>query len=424
MHPSPQRRLREYALTSGELGAAAAQTVMVALLPVLLAPFAPSAVWIGFAVGGEGIFALLLPFWVGALSDRLPRRVARRFGRRTFFLLFAAPLMAAPVALVPWLRGYWPLAGAAFVSFAALHAYLTPFWTLLIDAVPEERRGRVQGVRGFFRAAGLAYGLVAAGLLFAIWRPLPFLLAGALVLATTAATAYAERSFRAAEEPTHRQRLMDAWKQVAARPGAAALLLAEALWNAAIDGIRPYLFLYTKNVLGASVAETSLGLALLVGGLAVGSVAAGRLADRYGRARMLAIGSGLLAAGMAAGFFARSFPVALAVLAVAGLGAATELALPYPLFAELMGEETGGEHTGIYVVSYSLGRILAPLLVGGAVDLGARAMPRTHGYPFMWLVAALFAAGGWGALQWSRRAVRLAGAPGEGRGRMEASARP
>jgi MFS family permease len=411
-------------LTAGELGAAAAQTVMVALLPVLLAPFAPSAVWIGFAIGGEGIFALLLPFWVGALSDRLPKRVARRFGRRTFFLLIAAPLIAGALVVVPWLHGYWPLAGAAFVCFAALHAYLTPFWTLLVDAVPEERRGRVQGVRGFFRAAGLAYGLVAAGLLYSIWRPLPFLLAAALVLATTAATARAERSFRAAEEPTRRERLLDAWKEVAARPGAAALLLAEALWNAAIDGIRPYLFLYTKNVLGASVAETSLGLALLVAGLALGSVYAGRLADRYGRARVLSAGSALLAAGMAAGFFARSFPVALAVLAVAGLGAAAELALPYPLFAELMGEDTGGEHTGIYVVSYSLGRILAPLLVGGAVDLGALALPGSHGYPFMWLVAGLFAAGGWGALQRSRRAVRRAGGEGARRGNMRASARP
>ncbi|BDG08504.1 MFS transporter [Anaeromyxobacter paludicola] len=405
-----RRRLREYALTAGELGAAAAQTVMVALLPVLIAPYAPSAIWIGFAIGGEGIFALLLPFWVGALSDRLPRRLARRFGRRTFFLLLTAPLMALALVASPWLRGYWPLAGAAFVCFAALHAYLTPFWTLLIDAVPEERRGTVQGVRGFFRAGGLAYGLVAAGLLFALWRPLPFLLAAALLLATTGATAWAERRIRAAEEPTRREGLLDSWRQVAARPGAAALLVAEAFWNAAIDGIRPYLFLYAKHVLGATVAETSGGLGLLVVGLAGGSVVAGRLSDRYGRARILSAGSALLAAGMAAGFFARSFPVALVVLAFAGIGAAAELALPYPLFAELMGQDAGGEHTGIYVISFSLGRILAPLVVGGAVDLGARAQPGTHGYPFMWLVAGGFAVCGWGALQWSRRSTMRAAA--------------
>lgn len=79
------RIFREYGLTAGTLGSSAGQTVMVALLPVLLAEYAPSAVWIGFAIGGEGIFALLVPYWIGALSDHLPARLARRFGRRTLF---------------------------------------------------------------------------------------------------------------------------------------------------------------------------------------------------------------------------------------------------------------------------------------------------------------------------------------------------
>jgi len=57
--------LIEYALTSGELGAASAQTVMIALLPLVLRDVAPSAFWLGFAVGGEGIFVLAVPFLIG-----------------------------------------------------------------------------------------------------------------------------------------------------------------------------------------------------------------------------------------------------------------------------------------------------------------------------------------------------------------------
>jgi maltose/moltooligosaccharide transporter len=403
-----EKRIREYALTSGELGAVAGQTVMVSLMPVLLARYVPSAVWIGFAVGGEGFFALLVPFWAGALSDRLPMPLARRFGRRTLFLAAAAPVMAGALALAPFLRGYWPLAAVEFVFFAALHVYLTPFWTLLIDAVPDRRRGRVQGVRGLLRAAGLAYGLAGAGLLFSMWTALPFFLAGALVVGTTALTWSAERKTRrvwSAPERSvpERARLRDAWKAVASQPGAAALLVANAFWNASVDGIRPYFFLYAGYVLGATIAQTSLLAILLVAAVAVGSLLVGQLADRVDRVRLLLWGSGILALVMGGGFLARSVPVILAVIAVAGLGAAVLVAVPYPLFARVMGERAAGEDTGIYVVSESLGRIAAPLLVGGAIDVAARWMPQHRGYPIMWPAAGLLAGLGWLALWRSAR---------------------
>src|SRR5207237_3733191 len=103
-------RLGEYALTSGTLGSTGGQTLMVAVLPVLLAQYTRSAMWIGFAVGGEGVFALIVPYWIGFLSDHLPGPLARRFGRRTFFLLLMAPVMALSLGIAPFLHGYWPLA--------------------------------------------------------------------------------------------------------------------------------------------------------------------------------------------------------------------------------------------------------------------------------------------------------------------------
>ncbi len=389
-----RREGTEYALTSGELGAAGAQTVVVALLPVLLARYAPSTIWIGFAIGGEGIFALLVPFWSGALSDRLSVGATRRSNGRLVVIGGAATIMAASIVVAPFVRGYWPLAVAAFVCFAGLHAYLTPFWALLIDAVPDERRGRVQGARGFFRALGLGYGLVAAGLLFSAWHPLPFLVAAVLLLATTAVSWAAAVALGATTERPRRAPLGDAWRAVLANPAALWLLLADAFWNAAFDGVRPYVFLYAHDVLGTDVWQTSLGLVLLVTGLGAGSWLVGSLADRHGRARVLELSSAAMAAALALGFFARNVPVALAIALVAGVAAAGVMALPYPLYASLMGGEGRGEQTGIFVMSVTIGRIAAPILVGGAVDVASRWMPRSHGYPAMWLVAALLAACG------------------------------
>lgn len=388
------RKVREYGITAGTLGSTSGQTIMVALLPVLLAEHAPSAIWIGFAIGGEGLFAILVPYWIGALSDHLPARLAGRFGRRTVFLMATAPIMAAALAIAPFMDGYWPLAGIAFVFFAAFHGYLTPLWALMIDAVPGERWGRVQGVRGALHAAGLAYGLVAGGLLFALWPPLPFLLAALLVLITTALTIAAAPSSRESGEDTGEEtvgEVWQVWKELRNRPDVRRFLVANALWTGAVDGIRPYVFLFAVVVLGINTAETSLVLLLLVVGIGVGSLVLGRLGDRYGRTRLLEGGALLTAAAMFSGVLVREIPGALTLLLASGLGAAALIVLPYPLFADLVGGRAIGRYTGLYIVSLGLARVVAPVLVGAAIDLGQGIFPEERGFPLMWPVAGLMA---------------------------------
>ncbi len=397
----------EYALTTGEIGAAAAQTVLVVLLPVLISKYARSQFWIGFAVGGEGVFALAVPFLAGLVSDRLPGDVARRFGRRMVLLFFAAPLMAVTIALTPFLSGYWIMTGVAFLFFFGLHAYLTPLWALMADGVPDERRAQAQGMRGVFRASGLAYGLVAAGLLFAVWKPLPFLVAALLVLGATGVTWWAERKTQAdrGEEARSMSRnVNEMWHALKDNRAASWLLLANALWNGAIDGIRPYIFLFATTVIGVSVAMTSVGLIALILGIAIGSWVLGKLGDRHDRGRLLEWGVALTTLALLGGFFARGIFSAMVVLLLGGLGAASIITLPYPLFASLMGEEATGQYTGTYIVSVGFGRIFAPMLVGATIDLGKGVLDaKYHGYPFMWITAGVLAGLGWLALYRSKR---------------------
>jgi len=399
--------LKEYGITAGTLGSTSAQTVMVAVLPVLLARYARSAVWIGFAVGGEGIFALLVPYWIGYLSDHLPGKLAARFGRRTFFLLVTAPVMAASMAVAPFLRGYWLIAGAALVFFAALHGYLTPLWALMVDEVPNERRGRVQGIRGVLHSAGIGYGLVASGLLYSIWHPLPFLLGSVLVLSMTWITLRAAPPDPAEARPHKEVPGFGAlWKDIRQRPAVPWFLFSNALWTGAVDGIRPYFFLFAVAVIGITVAQASLVLILLVVGLALGSYVVGRLGDRYDRRRLLQAGAAITGVAMLGGVFVRTLPGAVALMLVAGVGAAALIALPYPLFTSLIGEQAVGRYTGLYVVSISLGRIVAPMAVGAAIDMGAHVYPQLKGYPFMWPMAGLLTVAGAAALGMSGRHQR------------------
>ena len=87
-----------------------------------MAAYSPSAFMIGFAIGAEGLFALFIPYWAGALSDALPAHIAARFGRRSLFLMVMAPVMAGALLLAPFLDGYWSLFAVGVLFFGALTA--------------------------------------------------------------------------------------------------------------------------------------------------------------------------------------------------------------------------------------------------------------------------------------------------------------
>jgi MFS family permease len=98
-------------------------------------------------------------------------------------------------------------------------------------------------------------------------------------------------------------------------------------------------------------------------------------------------GSGITGVAMLLGFFVRTVPGAVALLLFAGLGAATLISLAYPLFASLLGDRGVGRDTGLYIVTMGFGRIVAPVVIGAAIDLGKAGMPALGGYPYMWPIA-------------------------------------
>lgn len=388
-----RRVLTEYGITVGSLGSTSGQTVMVALLPVLMAEYSPSAFMIGFAIGAEGLFALFIPYWAGALSDALPARLATRFGRRSFFLLLMAPVMAGALLLAPFLDGYWPLFAVGVLFFGALHGYLTPLWALMVDAVPDERRGRVHGVRGALHSVGIGYGLIGSGLLFQLWRPLPFVVGALIIAVTTGITIAAARASDRLATPSGAASTLQpgSWLAALRRPEIRWFLVANALWTGAIDGIRPYVFLFAIVVLGVTIAEASLVLVFLLVGLALGALILGRLGDYYGRRALLVGGILVTAAALFSGIWLREPQGAILLLALAGVGAAALIALPFPLFVSLVGEEGIGRRTGLYILSVGIARIGAPMMVGAAIDWGAGRYPELQGYPMMWPMAAVMA---------------------------------
>jgi MFS family permease len=404
-------------MPSGEIGSAGGQTLIVALLPILLAPHAPSAFWIGAVIATEGLFALVLPYVAGASTDSLSRRFRGPLGRRGLLLALAAPPMALALVLMPFRDSFWSLAGAAVVYFAALHLYATPLRALLIEANPESRWGSVQGVLGAMHLGGVAFGLVAGGLLFSIWEPLPFVVGGVLLVVTTAVTLLAARSAgwaggKNAEEAGgeaagegetgagetgeqaraggaaewHPKQELQYWRELLKQRRPRRFLISSILWNAGIEGMRPYMFLFATVVLGVAVQTASLALIGFLVAAMVGSVVIGRIGDRVGRERLLVIGAVVTGGAMLPGYFIRDLAPLIILLIPAGLGAAALVSLPYAVFEGIVEDHDVGRSTGTFFASVGVARLFAPLVVGAAIDLGALLLPEEQGYPFMWPV--------------------------------------
>jgi maltose/moltooligosaccharide transporter len=417
-------RLERFALTSGELGSAGGQTLIAALLPVLLAPHAPSTFWIGAVIASEGVFALALPYLAGALSDSAPSQWGGRFGRRGRMLVASAPIMALALVLIAALDGFWRLSAAAVLYFFALHLYMGPLRALLTDATPEEDWGKIQGVMGATHIGGVGFGLVAGGLLYSIWAPLPFLVAAALVLVLTAVTLLAARRLgetgrrvaghggsnrepkNAGSNGARDQAIREFrfWRELAGESRTRRFLLGNILWNAGVEGIRPYIFLFATVALGITVATASLALAGFLAAAAVGSVVVGYFGDRWGRPRVLIVGAVIAGLAMMPGLFIRDLLPLILILIPAGFGAAALISLPYAVFEGMVGDEDVGRSTGAFYMSVGMARVIAPLAVGAAIDLARGVMPETEGYPAMWPVAGVLILAGALALHLAGRA--------------------
>src|SRR5438874_2276917 len=103
-------------------GLALSITAVTTYVPLLARKFTGSTVVIGVVIGAEGMVALIVPFVAGAWSDQLRTRI----GGRLLFLLFAAPVIAASVALMAFTRSLWLLAVVVFVFFVAYYRRTSP----------------------------------------------------------------------------------------------------------------------------------------------------------------------------------------------------------------------------------------------------------------------------------------------------------
>jgi MFS family permease len=382
-------------LTLPTLGFSTALSLVTTVLPVILREkFHVSATLIGFAIGGDGIFSLLIPLWVGVLSDRM---WTKRWGRRQPFMIFAAPFMAASLMLAPFQTGYVPIVVSTFVFFAAYQFYTSPYQSLLPDVTPSARHGRVQGVQTFMRGGGMFLGVVVAAPLFQQWAPLPFILTSVLIMLFTYLTVLKIREPEPDPYPLPPRggiggEMARIWRSIHRDRGIQRFMVASFLWESTLAGLRPFVLLYFINSLRASPQIGGLLFGLVGVTYMVAGLLSGFLADRYGRSRVMHVGLWVYFGGCVFGFFITDIRWAFLFLPIFGLGASIVLTLPYAILIRLMPKEHIGQFTGMFSMVRGLANIVAPVLVGLAIDVGGSFLHQGRQYSVIWIVAALMLA--------------------------------
>ncbi|MEY2533662.1 MAG: transporter, family, tetracycline resistance protein [bacterium] len=115
----------------------------------------------------------------------------------------------------------------------------------------------------------------------------------------------------------------------------------------------------------------------------------GKLADRFGRVRVMRIGLWVYGAGLLVPLFTQSTLLLALAIPLVAFGGGVIMTLPYALLMPMMPSGQHGALSGFHSLSRGLGTALGPLLAGVAIALLRGPLSGTEGYAAMWLVCSL-----------------------------------
>lgn len=388
LHHLPRLRRQWLILGFGVLGLTTAATMLVFYLPVILSRLTGSQLAIGFAVGIEGIIALIVPLLIGQASDA----TWNRFGRRIPYLLAGAPLVVAGLIAAALVDSYWLIVASVAVFFVGYYIYYTAYQALYPDTLPSSEYGRAWAVQSIFQGFAVALALLGGGALIGISLKGPFIGAAVFFLTVTAATVLLVREHKGRAALIH-HRFYQAFgsfgRRIRTDGNLRLFLIAHFCWEFSLAAIRAFVILYLLHGLGISGSVLVWTLSVVVVAYLVASVVSGMIIDRFDPRNytiwvVLGFAGAMLLAGLSTDRQILSLMLPFGVFA----GAAT-LMLAYPILLRVTPAGRRGEYTGYYQANRGLALLAGTTLTGAAIDRFGWYFPETGGYQVLWIVTAV-----------------------------------
>ena len=374
-----------------------------AQLAVQTAGFGLSALATGFIMTLDNIAAFFIQPVMGVLSDRTYTRI----GRRMPYILIFAPIAVAAFCLVPVapqmippelngqlsrLTGIFSFFVAALaIMLLAMAVFRTPVVALMPDLTPSPLRTKANGVINLMGGLGAVLTFLVGGLLYKMYRPLPFWVGGALTLTAVAIL------FRKIKEP---RELIESAERDEKGFGAlrgirgihrdnirslVLLIMAIFFWFVGYNAVETFFSSYGVTTLGVSESTASMILSSAYITFILFSIPSGFIAARFGRKRTIITGLSIFAAMLLVTFFVPVVPVVVALLAVGGLAWSLVNINSLPMVIDTSpSEDVLGTYTGLYYIAGTLAAVVGPILNGWIIDLTGQ------NYNMIFVVAPVF----------------------------------
>jgi len=232
-------------------------------------------------IGTIGLIPLVLKIFLGMLSDRVS---LFKWGHRKPYIIFGLLIQAACLLLVPLLnpaRQYWLFAGLAFLLMTGMALYDTATDGLALDTTPLDEKGAIQGFMVGGRALGVVLISGVIGLLVenTSWL-MAFILLAALSLIPLPLVLRVQ-------EPARNKEQTFEWKAFSAFKAwpLIALGLVGVIYSLVINGANQIVNPYLTERFGINISTAGLVTTVWGIGVVAGSVAGGKLTDKWGQNR-------------------------------------------------------------------------------------------------------------------------------------------
>jgi len=329
-----------------------AYSVAVPVLPDLSRRLGASPTIIGLLFASFGVTLLTVSLPMGAVSDRIGRRVPMVGG---LFALAAATLLFASADSLP------VLFAARLVQGAADAVTWVVGFAMIADRYDAEERGRVTGIVMSGTSFAFMIGPSIGGWLYELGGiRLPFLFVTGLAIASALA-------FLLIEVPAaHSTRESAPLMAVLRLPAVAGCTIAVVAASSTLSMLEPVLALHLATL---AIGPARIGLLFGVGAAlnAVVHPACGHLADRWGARRMMLLGLSLSALALALAGQSWSFTSAIAfqLPLVGTMALMITPSLAYMAEAtSLGGARSFGVAYGLYNMAWGAGLLGGPALGG------------------------------------------------------------
>ncbi len=230
-------------------------------------------------VGAIGLIPFVLKIFMGILSDRVN---FFRLGHRKPYILLGLSVQIICLLVVPGVNPgsqYWLFALLAFILMSGMALYDTCTDGLALDTTPQNEQGTIQGIMVAGRALGVVVISGVIGLLVerTSWSAVFYSLAVLSALPIPLVLLVREGERRPDQKFERR-----AFKAFAHRP-IIALGVLGALYSLVINGANQIVNPFLQQQFGIGYATAGFVTTVWGVGVVLGSLAGGRLTDRWGQ---------------------------------------------------------------------------------------------------------------------------------------------